>query len=403
VTLDGLRDAFGMALQVPVRNPGRSALTTLGLAIGVSAFIAMVSFGRAARTSVVSQFESLGANVLNIRTQWGLTESPPHLLDAGDIDALRKQTTAIALVVPYGSISADVSFGGKNRRVAVRGTTPEYVITRNLTLAEGGSFDAVDIAQRAKVCVIGATTQRELLGSRDPIGAVITIDNKLPCRVIGTLLGKGSSISSNDADDVVFLPISTFEAQLGLPNGYGGVELRPKQPQLLDAAKAETVALLRQRHGIPDGGTDDFRVSSPDDVTQVAEDIGGILTALLAGIAAVSLLVGGIGIMNIQLVSVAERTHEIGIRAAIGAAPDQILGQFLAEAIVLATIGALAGVALGVTTSSLVAARMNWPNAVAADVVIGSALFGIAVGTFFGYIPARRAASLDPIEALRRE
>jgi putative ABC transport system permease protein len=403
VTLDGLRDAFGMALQVPIRNPGRSALTTLGLAIGVSAFIAMVSFGRAARTSVVSQFESLGANVLNIRTQWGLTEAAPHLLDAGDVEALRKQTTAIALVVPFGSISTDVSFGGKNRRVPIRGTTPEYMVTRNLAMAEGSSFDAVDLEQRAKVCVLGATTQRELLGNRDPIGAVVTIDNKLPCRVIGTLPARGSSISSSDSDDVVFLPLSTFEAQLGLPNGYGGLEVRPKQRELLDAAKAEAVALLRQRHGIPEGGTDDFRVNSPDDVTQVAEDIGSILTALLAGIAAVSLLVGGIGIMNIQLVSVAERTHEIGIRAAIGAAPDQILGQFLAEAIVLATIGALAGVALGVSASTLVAARMNWPNAVAPDVVIGSALFGIAVGTFFGYIPARRAASLDPIEALRRE
>ena len=403
MTLDGIRDAFGMALQVPVRNPGRSALTTLGLAIGVSAFIAMVSFGRAARSSVVSQFESLGANVLNVRTQWGVTENPPRLLDAGDVEALRKQTTAIALVVPYGNLGTEVSFGGKSRRVAVRGTTPEFMVTRNLTLAEGTVFDSVDVAQRAKVCVLGATTQRELLGSRDPIGAVVTIDGKLPCRVIGTLPPKGSSISSNDADEVLFLPLTTFEAQLGLPNGYGGLEIRPKQRELLDAAKSETVALLRQRHGIREGGTDDFRVSSPDDVTQVAEDIGGILTGLLAGIAAVSLLVGGIGIMNIQLVSVAERTHEIGIRAAIGAAPDQIMGQFLAEAIVLATIGALAGVALGVSTSTLVAARMNWPNAVAPDVVIGSALFGIAVGTFFGYIPARRAARLDPIEALRRE
>ena len=403
MTLDGLRDAFGMALQVPIRNPGRSALTTLGLAIGVSAFIAMVSFGRAARTSVVSQFESLGANVLNVRTQWGLTEAPPRLLDAGDVEALRKQTTTIALAVPYASSSSEVAYDGKSRRMPIRGTTPEFMVVRNLKIAEGTAFDAVDLAQRAKVCVIGATTQRELFGSRDPIGQVVTIDAKLPCRVIGTLTSRGSTITSSDQDDIVFLPISTFEAQLGLPNGYAQVELRPKQRGLLDAAKAEALDLLRQRHGIPDGGIDDFRVSSPDDVTQVAEDIGGILTALLAGIAAVSLLVGGIGIMNIQLVSVAERTHEIGIRAAIGAAPEQILGQFLAEAIVLATIGALAGVALGVTASTLVASKMNWPNAVAADVVIGSALFGIAVGTLFGYIPARRAAGLDPIEALRRE
>jgi putative ABC transport system permease protein len=341
--------------------------------------------------------------VLNVRTQYGLTEGPPRLLDAGDVDALRKQTTTLSVIVPYGSSSNEVSFGGKSRRVAVRGTTPEYLITRNLTLEEGTSFDAVDVAQRAKVCVLGATTRSELLGSGDPIGKVITIDGKLPCRVIGTLPARGSSISSSDYDDVLFLPITTYEAQLGLPNGYGALEIRPKQRDLLDAAKVEIAAVLRQRHQIPEGGIDDFRVTSPDDVTQVAEDIGGILTALLAGIAAVSLLVGGIGIMNIQLVSVAERTHEIGIRAAIGAAPEQILGQFLAEAIVLAAIGAIAGVALGVSGAILVANKMHWPNAVAPDVVIGSALFGIAVGTLFGYIPARRAAMLDPIEALRRE
>ena len=398
-----MRDAFAMALQVPVRNPGRSALTTLGLAIGVSAFIAMVSFGRAARSSVVAQFEVLGSNVLNVRTQYGLTDGPPRLLDEGDVDALRKQATTLSVIVPYGSSSNEVGYAGKVRRVAVRGTTPEYLITRNLTLDEGTSFDSVDLAQRAKVCVLGATTRSELLGNGDPIGKVITIDGKLPCRVIGTLPARGSSISSSDYDDVLFLPITTYEAQLGLPNGYGALEIRPKQRELLDAAKVEIAAVLRQRHAIAEGGIDDFRVTSPDDVTQVAEDIGGILTALLAGIAAVSLLVGGIGIMNIQLVSVAERTHEIGIRAAIGAAPEQILGQFLAEAIVLAAIGALAGVAIGVSGAILVASKMHWPNAIAPDVVIGAALFGIAVGTLFGYIPARRAAMLDPIEALRRE
>jgi putative ABC transport system permease protein len=403
VTLDGMRDAFAMALQVPVRNPGRSALTTLGLAIGVSAFIAMVSFGRAARTSVVSQFESLGSNVLNVRAQWGLAEGPPHLLDAGDVQALRRETTTLALVVPVGSSSNEISFQGKSRRIPVRASTPDYLAIRNLELAEGTSFDSVDLAQRSKVCVVGASTRRDLLGDVDPLGQVITIDGKMPCRVIGTLTARGSSITSSDYDDVLYMPLSTYEAQLGLPNGYAAIETRPKQRDLLEAAKAEIIALLRHRHGIPEGGVDDFRVSSPDDVTRVAEDIGGILTALLAGIAAVSLLVGGIGIMNIQLVSVAERTHEIGIRAAIGAGPDQILGQFLAEAIVLAAIGALAGVGLGVGGAMLVAKYMNWPNAVAADVVIGSALFGIAVGTVFGYIPARRAAMLDPIVALRRE
>jgi putative ABC transport system permease protein len=214
---------------------------------------------------------------------------------------------------------------------------------------------------------------------------------------------RGTNISGSDLDDRVVMPLSTFETYLGLPNGYWQIEVRPRERALIDVAKSEVTQILHRTHRIKEGQADDFHVISPDEVTRVAEQIGGILTGLLAGIAAVSLLVGGIGIMNIQLVSVAERTHEIGIRAAIGASPEQIMGQFLAEALVLAMLGSLAGVALGVGLSIAVAKQMGWPHAAGFDIVIGSALFGIAVGTIFGYIPAKRAAALDPIEALRRE
>jgi putative ABC transport system permease protein len=395
-------DSVRMALQVPLRNPGRSALTALGLAIGVSAFIAMVSFGRGARGSVVSQFETLGTNLLRIRraSTASMVEPPP--LTHGDVAALKREGTTFAHVVPYADRVVDVTYNGRRVRTWARGTLPDFGAIRDEAFTGGGPFDERDQRERAKVCLLGQSVVQQLFPAEDPLGAVVTVRGSLPCRVIGVFTQRGAAISGSDLDDRVVMPLSTFETSLG-SQGMTGIEVRPRTPAQQWAARQEINSILRRARNVPSGGEDNFSITSPYEVTRVAEQIGGILTGLLAGIAAVSLLVGGIGIMNIQLVSVAERTHEIGIRSALGASPEQILRQFLAEALVLAMIGVSAGVAVGVTAAELVGKKMGWAHPTQLDVVLFSAAFGIVVGTLFGYIPAKRAADLDPIEALRRE
>jgi putative ABC transport system permease protein len=392
------------ALQVVVRNTGRSLLTVLGLAIGVGAFIAMVSFGQGARTSVVSQFERIGTNLLRVRISGRVDPKPHRPLTDGDLQALTRESTTLVDIVPLRRKNDDVVFGGVSYRVYIAGVTRGYAVLHDQHVVSGGMFDELDLSQRAKVCVLGQTPAHALFGDRDPIGATITIGGTLPCRVLGLVAAKGMSISGDDLDDFVLMPVTTFAAYLGNPtDGYALIEMRPQSPALLQAARGEIVDILRRRHQLDARDPDDFEVISPDEATRVAAQTAAILTGLLAGIAAVSLLVGGIGIMNILLVSVAERTYEIGIRAAVGASPWQILTQFLAEALVLAIIGSGAGAALGVGAALAVEHQMGWDSGTSVPVVVFSVLFGIVIGLVFGYIPARRAAMLDPIQALRRE
>ncbi|HTQ08363.1 MAG TPA: ABC transporter permease [Polyangiaceae bacterium] len=400
------RETWRLALKLIVRQPGRSALTMLGLAIGVGAFIAMVSFGEGARRSVVAQFEVLGTNLIKVQTAYPAVNpkaKPSIPIGDSEVRHIRREATTVAHVLAIARRSASVSWGGEQRPSYVNGVDPVYLGIHSWDVAAGGNFDAADMAESAKVCLLGKTNAKELFGDRDPLGQTVTLAGLMPCRVIGVLAEKGYSTNAADIDDIVLVPVTTYNTYLTDRPTYAYLEVEPLDKNLLDTARSEITDILRRAHGIEPGDPDDFSVSSPLEVIRAADRTARILGTLLAAIAAVSLLVGGIGIMNIQLVSVAERTEEIGVRAAIGASPNQILTQFLIEALILTMLGTLVGVTLGIGVASFVAQSMGWPRVISPSGVLFSAGFGIAVGVLFGYLPARRAALLDPIHALRRQ
>jgi putative ABC transport system permease protein len=398
------RETLLLALKLVARTPGRSSLTVLGLAIGVGAFIAMVSFGEGARRSVIEQFELLGTNLVKIQSTpvAGPRDRPPAALTKTDVERLEREATLLARVEPILRRKASVAHGGDQRITNVYGASPGFLALHTWSIARGGPLDRTDQETSAKNCVLGATPARALFGDRDPLGATVSVAETLPCRVVGLLAAKGFSTAGDDIDDIVILPTTTFAAELGDSEGYATIEVEPQDRRRLAATIDEVSEILRHSHGLAPGEPDDFKVSSPIEVIRAVEKTSRILSALLASIAAVSLLVGGIGIMNIELVSVAERTEEIGIRAAVGASPRQILAQFLAEAAILTLIGTFVGVVLGIVAAAVVAERMAWPRVISPAGVALAAAFGAVVGIAFGYLPARRAAHMDPIHALRR-
>ena len=398
-------EVVGRAVRTVIRNPGRSTLTMLGLAIGVAAFIAMVSFGTGARTAVMQQFEILGTRVAFIRSHMGRRDfgaSPKPLTDA-DVEALKREAMAVERVVPRTTEVHAVRSTNATYSTEVTGTMPGFIKIREWPILTGGMFDDTDVQHRAKVAVVGVTVARELFGQADPIGQTVTIGSNLPSKIIGVLAPKGQATSGRDIDDVLLIPATTFAAFLGMPTGYHELQLQVRDIGMLESAMLEVVPIMRRSHRLSEAEPNDFRTASPVQAAAAAKFVSNILTGLLMGIAAVSLLVGGIGVMNIQLVSVAERTKEIGIRSAIGASPRQILVQFLSEAVVLSFTGSLAGVLLGWLASSLVAQTMGWSGSLPVLTMIGAGVFGTSVGVAFGYLPARRAAQLEPIEALRHE
>jgi putative ABC transport system permease protein len=392
------------------RNKLRSVLTMLGVIIGVAAVVATLAIGSGARASVQAQIATLGTNVIMVMNgttsssgvrSWGTT----HSLTYEDAEAIRKECEAVSGVAPTVRSMAQMVSSSGNWGTSVQGTTSDYFAIRDWPVEHGAAFTDADVRGGAKVCVLGATTAENLFpGGQDPVGQVVRIKG-LPFRVAGVLSKKGaSSMGQSDQDDVVIAPLTTVQKKLTSEPGHvGSIIVSAVAADRVNRAIEEITELLRQRHRIRPGADDDFVIRSQSEFANAAEQTSRTMSLLLLSIAAVSLLVGGIGIMNIMLVSVTERTREIGIRMAVGARARDIRWQFLIESAFLSLLGGAAGVVLGMAASGLITKMARWPTSVSPGVVLLAFVFAAAIGIFFGYYPARRASRLDPIEALRYE
>ncbi len=398
------------ALQV---NRTRSALTMLGIIIGVAAVIAMVGVGAGATERIQAQIQSIGSNLI-IVLPGSVSSSGVRLgsggvatLTADDAKAIAADCPSVALAAPAVRGGVQVVYGNNNWATVAQGVTPDYMTLRDYTMQSGQFFTAQDVDAAAKTAVLGETVAQNLFGDSNPTGQVVIIKN-VPFTVAGVLTPKGQSPTGQDQDDVILLPISTAtEKVLGAnkanARAVGSVMVQATSPETMDQAIQEMEALLRERHRILPGLEDDFSIRNLTEVFAAQETSAQVMAILLGAIASVSLIVGGIGIMNIMLVSVTERTREIGLRLAVGAKRRDILSQFLVEAVTLSLCGGIIGIALGVTTSILISRVAQWSTDVSLLPVVASFLFSALVGVFFGYYPARKAAFLNPIEALRYE
>ena len=406
-----LRDIQSMALHALGKNKVQTALTMLGIVIGVSAVIAMVSLGQGAQKLVQNQVAGMGQNVLQVQgqNQWQgggarTAADQTQVLTEADVEAIRKEIPAVAKAAPNVQAQGQFVFGNQNWSSRVQGSNESYIDIRGWKMAQGEFFTENDVRTAARVVVLGKTIADNLFPGGDPVGQTIRIKDK-PYRVIGVLAPKGQSANGQDQDDTAMMPYTTVQKKMqgqALPR-IQQISVSAISSEATGAAKDQITNLLRERHQIRPGQPDDFRVNNLTEVAEAAEATTQIMTMLLGSIAAVSLLVGGIGIMNIMLVSVTERTREIGIRMAIGARGSDVMLQFLVESIVMCLLGGLLGLATGVGGATLVGRLTGWSIATPASAVFLAVGFSAAVGIFFGFYPARKAASLDPIQALRFE
>jgi putative ABC transport system permease protein len=401
-----------VALRALTRNKVRSILTMLGVVIGVGAVIALVAAGEGARAQVVSQFESLGSNLLTVSpfTSFGFSRSglQPSTteLTMDDVEAIEALASSVALVAPTYSGNGTMTYAGETTSASITGVTAEYTTVNNWQLARGRFVSVADNENLATVVVLGPSMVEDLFGSEtvNPVGETVRIDRQ-NYEVIGVLESKGST-GPMSQDDAVMMPLRTAQVKLG---GAGttqvsSISVQVRSAEEMDLAQAQLTAILRARHGLETGVDDDFRVQNQEDIVDSVTETSGTFTTLLASIAAISLVVGGIGIMNIMLVSVTERTREVGLRKAVGAKRADILLQFLAEAVVLSGIGGLVGVALGTVAAQIITPMLGGTQAlVTGESVLLAVTVSLAIGVFFGLYPANRAARLNPIDALRYE
>jgi putative ABC transport system permease protein len=386
----------------------RSLLTVLGITIGIAAVICVVAIGKAGQAQVEQQMNNLGdafvwieaggRAVNGVRTGTHGTKS----LVLADAFAIKNQIPLIKSVSPNVDGSIQIIYANQNWYTGYRGVSPEYFDIKRWGLDQGAFFTADDVEQSADVCVIGRTVRDQLFGAKDPIGQVVRVRD-LPCKVVATMRPKGLSVSGQDQDDTVIMPYTTVMKKIKGNNWLDDVLCSAVSPDVVKLAGQQAAALLRDRHHLRAEEDDDFNIRNPEDIIQAQLEASRTMTLLLVAIASISLIVGGIGIMNVMLVSVTERTREIGVRVAVGATEEAIQLQVLGESVMLSLAGGGAGVLLGVVGSAFVGRTLQWPMELSVEAVVIAAVFSVAVGVFFGYYPARKASRLDPIESLRYE
>lgn len=403
------RESILIALEGLKSNKLRSILTMLGIIIGVGAVIAMVSIGLGVQQKVQNSISSLGSNLLIVMPG---SNAPPGTvrLAAGsnitltnqDAKAISKQVAGISYVLPAVSSQYQVIYGNQNWKTSVQGTTPDFLTVRNYGVSAGSFFSHSDDTSRARVAVLGQTVATNLFGAASPVGKTIRI-NQAPFRVVGVLSTKGQSSMGQDQDDLVLIPLSTAQDRLMGITYLNNISIQAKNADVINKVQEDVTTLLRSRHHLAAGVENDFTVRNMTALMATMTETTGTITVLLGNIAAISLLVGGIGIMNIMLVSVTERTREIGIRKALGATFRNVLLQFIIEAVAISVTGGLFGIAVGIIGARVISWVAGWNTIVAWWAIVGAFGVSVLIGLFFGVYPARKAALLDPIEALRYE
>jgi putative ABC transport system permease protein len=389
------------------RNALRSSLTILGIVIGVAAVITLVTIGGGATAKVTADISKLGSNLLQVRPGQhmhgpGGTRGGADNFEIDDAMAINEEISGLAAVAPSANSNTQAIFGGSNWSTSITGSTDAFLKVRNWDLAAGRGFTDHELRSGAAVCIIGATVRKALFGGQDPVGESIRLKT-LSFRVVGVLGAKGQSSFGSDQDDFILIPLHTFQRRISGNRDVSTIFLSARDGVSTEKVKADVERLMRQRRHITGDKEDDFYVRDMQEIMSTLTGTTQVLTALLGAVAAVSLLVGGIGIMNIMLVSVTERTREIGIRLAIGALAGEVLMQFLIEAVVLSSFGGIVGILLGLAAAAIGAHILNVPFILNTGITIIAFLFSAAVGVLFGYFPARQAARLDPIDALRHE